>query len=77
MSRCHGLAVRKSGIDWKAGRPWVGVYREVRGFEINQATFARLLGVSQGQLSKYRKGNTEVGAALSKPSQLPAPRINN
>ena len=52
-------AARKSEIDWKAvGRR----VRELRGFEINQAQFALELGVSQGQLSRYEQGNSEIGA---------------
>ena len=30
--------------------------RQLRGFEITQAEFARMLGVSQSQLSKYERG---------------------
>jgi len=33
--------------------------RELRGFETAQAEFARELGVSQSQLSKYERGVTE------------------
>jgi transcriptional regulator with XRE-family HTH domain len=52
-------AARKSEIDWKAvGRR----VRELRGFEINQVQFALELGVSQGQLSRYEQGNSEIGA---------------
>ena len=52
-------AARKSEIDWKAvGRR----VRELRGFEINQAQFALELGVSQGQLSRYEQGSSEIGA---------------
>lgn len=52
---------KKSDINWEAvGRR----IRELRGFEINQATFARGLGVSQGQLSKYEQGATEIGAEV-------------
>jgi transcriptional regulator with XRE-family HTH domain len=29
---------------------------------MNQARFARELNVSQGQLSRYEKGNSEIGA---------------
>jgi len=32
--------------------------RELRGFDSNQATFARLLGVTQTQLSKYERGKS-------------------
>lgn len=53
--------VSKSEIDWKAvGRR----VRELRGFEMNQAQFALELGVSQGQLSKYEQGSSEIGAAV-------------
>jgi transcriptional regulator with XRE-family HTH domain len=52
---------QKSEIDWKAvGRR----LREIRGFEANQAAFARDLGVSQGQLSRYEQGGSEIGAAV-------------
>jgi transcriptional regulator with XRE-family HTH domain len=51
----------KSEIDWKAvGRR----VRVLRGFETNQAQFALELGVSQGQLSKYEQGSSEIGAAV-------------
>ena len=51
----------KVEIDWKAvGRR----IREIRGFEVHQADFARELGVSQGQLSRYEQGSSEVGAAV-------------
>lgn len=51
----------KSAIDWKAvGRR----LRELRGFEIIQAQFARELGISQGQLSRYEQGESEIGAEI-------------
>jgi transcriptional regulator with XRE-family HTH domain len=51
----------KPEIDWKAvGRR----VRELRGFEIVQAQFARELGISQGQLSRYEKGRSEIGAEI-------------
>jgi transcriptional regulator with XRE-family HTH domain len=54
-------AETKSEIDWKAvGRR----IRELRGFETNQAQFARALSVSQGQLSKYELGRSEIGAEV-------------
>jgi transcriptional regulator with XRE-family HTH domain len=31
---------------------------------MNQAQFALELGVSQGQLSKYEQGSSEIGAAV-------------
>ena len=55
------LASAKLEIDWKAvGRR----VREIRGFDANQAAFARELGVSQGQLSRYEQGRSEIGAAV-------------
>jgi len=51
----------KVEIDWKA----VGCrVREIRGFETNQAEFALDLGVSQGQLSRYEQGSSEIGAVV-------------
>jgi len=48
-------------IDWKAvGRR----LRELRGFDTKQADFARQLGISQGQLSRYEKGKSEIGAEV-------------
>lgn len=53
--------VIRSAIDWKAvGRR----LRELRGFEIIQAQFARELGISQGQLSRYEQGESEIGAEI-------------
>lgn len=52
---------KKTEIDWKAvGRR----VRQIRGFEANQAAFAGELGVSQGQLSRYEQGASEIGAAV-------------
>ena len=52
---------KKPGIDWPAvGRR----LRELRGFDISQAEFARELDVSQGQLSKYEQGQSEIGAEI-------------
>jgi DNA-binding transcriptional regulator YiaG len=49
----------EESIDWRAvGRR----IREMRGFELNQAQFADRLGVSQGQLSRYEQGSSEMGA---------------
>jgi len=48
-------------IDWKTvGRR----LRELRGFDSTQADFARQLGISQGQLSRYEKGKSEIGAQV-------------
>ena len=34
--------------------------RELRGFDMQQSEFAALLGVSQSQLSKYERGESEL-----------------
>ncbi len=50
-----------SKIDWKVvGRR----IRELRGFDMKQGEFARQLGISQGQLSRYEKGKSEIGAEV-------------
>jgi len=47
---------RKGAVDLVAlGRR----IRELRGFDMQQADFARALGVSQSQLSKYERGESE------------------
>jgi transcriptional regulator with XRE-family HTH domain len=52
---------KKTEIDWKSvGRR----LRDIRGFDANQALFADELGVSQGQLSRYEQGRSEIGAAV-------------
>jgi len=52
---------RKFEIDWKAvGRR----IRELRGFDISQTEFAIELGISQGQLSRYEQGSSEIGAEV-------------
>ena len=51
----------KDRIDWKAAGTRL---RQMRGFDSNQADFARQLGISQGQLSKYEKGISEIGAQV-------------
>jgi transcriptional regulator with XRE-family HTH domain len=46
-------------LDWKmVGRR----LRVLRGFDTNQKELARALRVSQGQLSRYEKGKSEIGA---------------
>jgi len=48
----------KQRIDWKTvGRR----LRELRGFDMTQEEFARKLGISQSQLSRYEKGKSEIG----------------
>jgi len=48
-------------LDWeRIGRR----IRELRGFYITQAEFARKIGVSQGHLSHIERGETEMGAEI-------------
>jgi len=56
------LLRRKSGsIDWSAvGRR----VRELRGFDLTQADFARRIGVSQSYLSAIELGRNEAGAEV-------------
>lgn len=49
------------GLDWSAvGRR----IRELRGFDLTQAEFARRIGVTQGHLSSLERGKKEAGAAV-------------
>jgi transcriptional regulator with XRE-family HTH domain len=53
---------RKSGsIDWLAVGKRV---RELRGFDLTQADFARRIGVSQSYLSAIELGRNEAGAEV-------------
>lgn len=56
------LLRRKGGsIDWLAvGRR----VRELRGFDLTQADFARRIGVSQSYLSAIELGRNEAGAEV-------------
>jgi transcriptional regulator with XRE-family HTH domain len=55
------VVTRKPLIDWKdVGRR----VRKLRGIGIHQAEFARELSVSQGQLSRYEQGRSEIGAEV-------------
>jgi transcriptional regulator with XRE-family HTH domain len=48
-------------VNWKAvGRR----IRELRGFNMTQKDFAKLIGVSQSYLSTVEHGNVEVGAEV-------------
>jgi transcriptional regulator with XRE-family HTH domain len=60
MSR--GLLRRNDeSIDWRAvGRR----IRELRGFDMTQAEFARRVGVSQSYLSAVEHGRNEAGAQV-------------
>jgi transcriptional regulator with XRE-family HTH domain len=51
----------RTEIDWKAVGSRV---REIRGYAISQAKFAQELGVSQGQLSRYEQGRSEISASV-------------
>lgn len=52
---------RKIVVDWGAvGRR----LREYRGFDVNQSRLADEIGISQGQLSRYEKGTSEIGAEV-------------
>ena len=48
-------------IDWKAIGQRI---RQLRGFASTQADFAVTIGISQGQLSRYEQGHSEVGAEI-------------
>jgi transcriptional regulator with XRE-family HTH domain len=54
-------STRKIVINWDSvGRR----VREYRGLDLKQASFAHELGISQGQLSRYEKGISEIGAQV-------------
>jgi transcriptional regulator with XRE-family HTH domain len=51
----------QSAVDWAAvGRR----IRELRGFDMSQAEFARRAGVTQGHLSRLERGQKEPGAGV-------------
>jgi transcriptional regulator with XRE-family HTH domain len=59
--RSEPECVQSIEIEWKAfGRR----IRVLRGFETDQTQFAVELVVSQGQLSRYEQGTSEVGAEI-------------
>ncbi len=59
MSRVY-KGVQRS-IDWNAvGRR----LRELRGFDITQAEFAKRIGVSQGYYSLAERGQREIGPEI-------------
>jgi transcriptional regulator with XRE-family HTH domain len=61
LSRGEMVVTGKPLIDWKAvGRR----VRRLRGIDIHQAEFAHELRVSQGQLSRYEQGRSEIGAEV-------------
>ncbi len=61
MLSASEISMTTSKIDWRTvGRR----LRELRGFDTSQADSARQLGISQGQLSRYEKGKSEIGAEI-------------
>jgi transcriptional regulator with XRE-family HTH domain len=48
-------------VNWKVVGSRV---RKLRGLEVSQADFAREIGISQGQLSRYEQGISEIGAEV-------------
>ena len=61
MAISRKSTLKPPAIDWRAvGRR----LRTLRGFDMNQAAFARDLGISQAQLSRYEKGKSEMGAEV-------------
>jgi transcriptional regulator with XRE-family HTH domain len=55
------LRRKRGSIDWHAvGRR----VRELRGFDLTQADFARRIGVSQSYLSAIELGRNEAGAEV-------------
>jgi transcriptional regulator with XRE-family HTH domain len=55
----HGVA--NTTIEWReVGRR----IREIRGLYKSQSEFALEIGVSQGQLSRYEQGHSEIGAEV-------------
>jgi transcriptional regulator with XRE-family HTH domain len=57
--KSKAVSPAQSLVNWKdVGRR----VRELRGLDANQAEFAFEIGISQGQLSRYEKGNSEIGA---------------
>jgi transcriptional regulator with XRE-family HTH domain len=54
-----GRRTKSERIDWKAVGQRV---RELRGFYVTQAEFARRIGLSQGFLSYVERGEKELGA---------------
>jgi transcriptional regulator with XRE-family HTH domain len=48
-------------VDWAVvGRR----IREIRGFDMSQADFARRVGISQNHLSTMERGQAEIGAEI-------------
>ena len=64
MSNANVKSTRPKGhspVDWAAvGRR----IRELRGFDMTQAEFARRVGVTQGHLSRLERGEKEPGAGV-------------
>jgi transcriptional regulator with XRE-family HTH domain len=61
MNRSRAKSARKSELDLHAiGRR----VRELRGFDMTQAEFARKVGIAQSHLSALEHGTREPGAAV-------------
>jgi transcriptional regulator with XRE-family HTH domain len=61
MKTSTSKATIRRGVDWRSvGRR----IRELRGFDMTQAEFARRISVSQGHLSSMERGEKEAGAAV-------------
>jgi DNA-binding transcriptional regulator YiaG len=60
-SRTFGRRKKEEALDMKAiGRR----IRELRGFDLNQQTFSRLLATSQSELSKFERGERKPSLEL-------------
>jgi transcriptional regulator with XRE-family HTH domain len=59
MKRMQGRPKPAKPVPVKIDRRAIGRrIREIRGFDLTQIEFAKLLGIDQTQLSRYEKGRT-------------------
>jgi transcriptional regulator with XRE-family HTH domain len=61
MKKSRAKSTSKVVVDWNAVGHRI---RELRGFEMTQAEFARRIGVSQGYFSLLERGEVEGGAVV-------------
>ena len=61
MKNARGKTRKIEPIDWAAVGHRI---RELRGFYVTQAEFARRIGITQGHLSVLERGEAEAGAAV-------------